>query len=154
MTDYNPKEYKVVALRDCPVPEQMQICEQPQQVADYWRMHIATHPYFSPDCECLAVLLLNTRRRVKGHQLVTIGTIDTLLVDPRIVFRCAVVGSAAAIVMMHNHPSGDPTPSEADIKVTRDLIRAGQLLKIEVLDHVIMGRPRRSSLREAGYFYS
>jgi len=62
--------------------------------------------------------------------------------------------------LVHNHPSGDPTPSEADIKVTRDLIRAGQLLKIEVLDHVILGRatvdrPKDfSSLRELGYFYS
>ena len=53
---------------------------------------------------------------------------------------------------MHNHPSGEPQPSEADIKVTRDLIRAGQLLKIEVLDHVIMGNPNHSSLRELGYF--
>jgi DNA repair protein RadC len=53
-----------------------------------------------------------------------------------------------------NHPSGDATPSEADIKVTRDLIRAGQLLKIEVLDHVIMGNPKHVSLRELGYFYS
>ena len=154
MTDFNPKEFKVVALRDCPVPESMLICETPDQAADYWRLHIATHPYFNPDCECLVVLLLNTRRRVKGHQLVTIGTIDTLLVDPRIVFRCAVVGSAAAILIMHNHPSGDATPSEADIKVTRDLIRAGQLLKIEVLDHVIIGSQSRTSLREAGYFYS
>jgi DNA repair protein RadC len=117
-------------------------------------LHIATHPYFNPECECLVVLLLNTRRRVKGHQLVTIGTIDTLLVDPRIVFRCAVVGSAAAILLMHNHPSGDSTPSEADIKVTRDLIRAGQLLKIEVLDHIVIGNPGRSSLREAGCFYN
>jgi len=55
---------------------------------------------------------------------------------------------------MHNHPSGEPAPSEADIKVTRDLIRAGQLLKIEVLDHVIIGNPKHSSLRELGYFYS
>jgi DNA repair protein RadC len=55
---------------------------------------------------------------------------------------------------MHNHPSNDPTPSEADIKVTRDLIRAGQLMKIDVLDHVIMGNPARSSLRELGFFYS
>ena len=102
MTNFNPKEFKVVALRDCPVPESMLVCETPDQAADYWRLHIATHPYFNPECECLAVLLLNTRRRVKGHQLVTIGTIDTLLVDPRIVFRCAVVGSAAAIVLMHN----------------------------------------------------
>ena len=52
----------------------------------------------------------------------------------------------------HNHPSGDPTPSEADIRVTRDLIRAGQLLKLEVLDHVIVGHGRHSSLREMGYF--
>lgn len=154
MTDFNPKEFKVIALRDCPVPESMLICQTPDQAADYWRLHIATHPYFNPECECLVVLLLNTRRRVKGHQLVTIGTIDTLLVDPRIVFRCAVVGSAAAILLMHNHPSGDSTPSEADIKVTRDLIRAGQLLKIEVIDHIIIGNPSRTSLREAGFFYS
>lgn len=56
--------------------------------------------------------------------------------------------------MMHNHPSGESTPSEADIKVTRDLIRASQVMKIEVLDHVILGNPKHSSLRELGYFYS
>jgi DNA repair protein RadC len=59
--------------------------------------------------------------------------------------------SAAAIVPMHNHPSGDATPSQADINVTRDLVRAGQLLKVEVLDHVIIGNPKHSSLRELGY---
>lgn len=74
-------------------------------------------------------------------------------------FRAAIVNSAHAIVLAHNHPSGDPTPSEADIKVTRDLIQAGQLLKIDVLDHVIIGRypiHQRGwvSLRELGYFYS
>jgi DNA repair protein RadC len=84
------------------------------------------------------VLILNTRRHVKGHQLVTIGTLDTLLVHPREVFRGAIVASAAAIILMHNHPSGETTPSEADIKVTRDLARAGQLVRIEVLDHIIM----------------
>lgn len=152
MHEFNPKEYKVVALRDCPVPEHMQICEEPQQVADYWRMHIATHPYYRPDCECLAVLMLNTRKRVKGHELVTIGTMDTLLVDPRILFRGMVIAGAAAAVIAHNHPSGDPTPSQADIKVTRDIIRGGQLLKVEVVDHVIMGNPNYSSLRQLGYF--
>ena len=70
------------------------------------------------------------------------------------------MANASALVLVHNHPSGDPAPSEADIKVTRDLIRAGQLLKIEVLDHVIIGkrteqRPKDFvSLRELGYFYS
>src|SRR5271157_4724841 len=137
----SPYEYKVTSLRECPTPDAMQHCETPDKAADYWRMHIATHPHFNPDCECLAVLLLNTRKRVKGHHLVSIGTMDTLLVDPRIVFRCAIVASASAVVLIHNHPSNDPTPSQADIKVTRDLIRAGQLLKIEVIDHVIMGNP-------------
>jgi DNA repair protein RadC len=152
MKDYNPKEFKVVALRDCPVPESLLICVTPDHAASYWRMHIETHSYFNPECECFVVLLLNTRRRVKGHQLVTVGTMDTLLVHPREVFRVAVISSASAIVLMHNHPSGEPTPSEADIKVTRDLIRAGQLLKIEVIDHIIVGNPKHCSLRELGHF--
>jgi len=98
--------------------------------------------------------MLNSRRRVKGHQLVSIGTLDTILVHSREVFRAAIIVAAAAVVLVHNHPSGDATPSEADIKVTRDLIRAGQLLKIDVLDHVIVGQNRHTSLRELGYFYS
>ena len=110
--------------------------------------------------ETLQVLLLNTRRRLIRVTEVIDGTIDQLLVHPREVFKPAIAANAAAIVLAHNHPSGDPTPSEADIKVTRDLIRAGQLLKIEVLDHVILGRATAqrpkdySSLRELGYFYS
>ena len=153
MRDFNPKEYKVTALRDCPVPSDLLICETPDHAAAYWRMHIATHPYFDLERECFVVLFLNVRKRVKGHQLVTIGTMDTMLIHAREVFRTAIVSCASAIVLMHNHPSGDSSPSEADIKVTRDLIRAGQLLKIEVLDHVIMGS-NRASLRELGYFYT
>jgi DNA repair protein RadC len=153
MKTNHPKEFKVMALRDCPVPSDMQVCETPQQVADYWHLHIATAPIFNPECECLAVLMLNTRNRVKGHQLLSIGTLDTILVHPREVFRCAIVAAAAKIAVAHNHPSGEPTPSQADITVTRDLIRAGQLLKIEVIDHVIIGRPNHSSLRELGYFH-
>jgi len=110
--------------------------------------------------ETLQVLCLNTRRRLIRVDEVIDGTIDTLLVHPREVFKFAISANAAAVVLAHNHPSGDPTPSEADIKVTRDLIRAGQLLKIDVLDHVIIGRatPERQkdyvSLRELGYFYA
>lgn len=110
--------------------------------------------------ETLQVLLLNTRRRLIRVAEITDGTLDTILVHPREVFKTAIAANAAAVVLAHNHPSGDPTPSEADIKVTRDLIRAGQLLKIDVLDHVVIGRatPERpkdyASLRELGYFYS
>jgi DNA repair protein RadC len=148
------KEFKIVAIRECPMPEDMHLCDTPDKAAEYWQHNIATNPYYNPECECFAVLMLNTRRRVKGHNLVTIGTLDTILVHAREVFRVAIVAAASAIVVMHNHPSGEPQPSEADIKVTRDLIRAGQLLKIEVLDHVIMGNLKHCSLRELGYFYS
>jgi DNA repair protein RadC len=111
------------------------------------------------DVETLQALLLNTRRRLIRVEEITHGTVDTLLVHAREVFRAAISANASAIVLAHNHPSGDPTPSEADIKVTRDLIRAGQLLKIEVLDHIVLGRATAdrakdySSLRELGYFY-
>jgi DNA repair protein RadC len=145
------QEFKIISLRECPLPMSLAECDTPDKVAEYWRLHIAPHPYFNPETECLVALFLNTRRRVKGHQLISIGTMDTLLVHAREVFRVAIISSAAAIILAHNHPSGDPTPSEADVKVTREIMRAGELLKIELLDHVIMGNPNRASLRELGY---
>lgn len=110
--------------------------------------------------ESFQVLLLNTRKKLIRVEEISDGTLDTLLVHPREVFRAAIAANAAGVVLVHNHPSGDPTPSEADIKVTRDLIRAGHLLKIEVVDHIIIGRTSAervrdyASLRELGYFYA
>jgi DNA repair protein RadC len=107
--------------------------------------------------ESLQVLLLNTRYKLISAETISNGTRDTLLVDPGAVFKKAIEAGASAIVLVHNHPSGDPSPSDADIKTTRDLIRAGKLLKIEVLDHVIIGRATAerpkdySSLRELGH---
>lgn len=110
--------------------------------------------------EQFQLVLLNTRRRLIRVERLSQGTTDTLLIQPRDVFQRAILANASAVVLVHNHPSGDPSPSEADIKVTRDLIRAGQMLKIDVIDHVILGqrtagRPKDfASLRELGYFYS
>jgi len=148
-----PQEWKIVSLKECPTPADIQLCQTPEQATAYWNLHIINHPYFNPECECLVVLILNTRHKIKGHYFVSVGTMDTILVHPREVFRLAIMASAHAIVIMHNHPSGESTPSDADIKVTRDLIRAGQLLKIDILDHVVIGNQNRSSLRELGYFY-
>jgi DNA repair protein RadC len=100
-----PYEYKVVPLRERPTLENLQLCDTPQKAADYWRMHVASNPYFNPECECFTVLLFNTRRRVKAHQIVSMGTHDTILVHPLTVFRLAVVTSAAALVLTHNHSS-------------------------------------------------
>jgi DNA repair protein RadC len=127
--------------------------DTPEAVANLMREDVRLR-----NVETFQVLLLNTRRRLIEVVKVSDGTLDTILVHPREVFKPAIAANAAAIILLHNHPSGEATPSEADIKVTRDLIRAGQLLKIEVLDHVILGRATQErpkdyvSLRELGYF--
>ena len=110
--------------------------------------------------ESFQALLLNVRKKLIRVEEISHGLLDTILVHPREVFRAAIMANAAGLVLIHNHPSGDPTPSDADIKATRDLIRAGHLLKIEVLDHIIIGHATAertkdySSLRELGYFYA
>jgi DNA repair protein RadC len=131
------------------------VLDNPERIADLLREENRSY-----QVESFQVLLLNTRRKLIRMEKISQGTLDTILVHPREVFKLAIAANAAAVVLVHNHPSGDPTPSEADIKVTRDLIRAGQLLKIEVLDHIILGRRTEerskdyASLRELGYFYS
>ena len=131
------------------------VLDTPERVADFLREKNRVYTV-----ENFQVVFLNTRRRLIAVENISQGTLDTILVHAREVFAPAIARHAAAIILAHNHPSGDPTPSEADIKVTRDLIRAGQLLKIEVLDHVILGRrtderPKDfASLRELGYFYN
>ena len=149
-------EFRILTLRETPAFGK---AENPEHSANYWRQNIDTDPRHNPDVETLVCLVLNTRRDILGHFVVATGLLDTLLCHPREVFRPAIIANAAAVVVMHCHPSGDATPSEADIKVTRDLIRAGQLLKIELCDHVIMGtatadRPGHQSLRALGYFWS
>ena len=147
-------EFRVIRLRELPVS--IPCCDSPQRIYDYWMANVATASWFDPDRECLCAIHLNTRRRATGFHLVAIGTLDSVFTGPREVYRAAIVHSAAAIVVAHNHPSGCPDPSEADIRVTRDLMRAGQLLRIELLDHLVVGRaePDRPrpwvSLREMG----
>lgn len=137
--------------------EESVLFDTPDSVVNYWP-RVAVSPCYNPAAENLVVFLLNARRRLIGHIIVTVGTLDTLIVHPREVFRPAIVCACAAIIIAHNHPSGDPSPSESDIKVTRDLIRAGQLLRIDLLDHVIVGSSSPAmkyiSLRSLGYFYS
>lgn len=131
------------------------LLDSPERISDWLR-----EDFRATGVERLVVLLLDTRRRLIRVEELAHGTLDAIHVHAREVFKHAITANAAAIALVHNHPSGDPTPSEADIKVTRDLIRAGQLLKIEVVDHVILGRRTTererdyASLRELGYFYA
>ena len=98
--------------------------------------------------EHLRVLLLNTRNQVIAQRVVYIGNVNSSVVRPAEVFRPAIVESASSIIISHNHPSGDPTPSPEDVSVTRDLVTAGKLLGIELLDHVVIGGDRWVSLKE------
>src|SRR4051794_21714480 len=127
MNKYLAREYKLQCLKECPVPESMALCDTPATAAQYHAAFIANDPRYTPEVETMWVLILNTRRRVRGHILIATGTLDTIQVHAREVFRPAIVCNASGVVLMHNHPSGDATPSEADIKVTRDLMRAGEL---------------------------
>ena len=144
-----PQEFKVVCVRECVAP--LHPLDTPQQAADYWHANITCAPWFDACKEALVVLVLNTRRRILGHNLVALGTLDSVNVHAREVYKPAIAISAHALILMHNHPSGDSSPSDADIKVTRDLIRAGQLLKIELIDHLIIGE-KTTSLKSLGYF--
>jgi DNA repair protein RadC len=101
----------------------------------------------SEDREHFLVLLLNARHEVIGKETVSVGSLNASIVHPREVFKPAVLHSAASIVLAHNHPSGDPEPSEEDLSITKRLKEAGELLGIQVLDHVVVASRGIVSLR-------
>jgi DNA repair protein RadC len=117
----------------------------PREVAAYLL------PRFSAaDVEQFGVLLLDARHRVLHARILTRGTVDASPAHPRDVFREAALAGAAGVVLFHNHPSGDPTPSAEDLALTKRLHLAGELMGIEVIDHVILGDAVYCSLREMG----
>ncbi|MCA9935622.1 MAG: DNA repair protein RadC [Anaerolineales bacterium] len=98
--------------------------------------------------EHLRLILLDTRNRVLATPTVYIGSLNTSVVRIGELFKQALVYNAAALIVLHNHPSGDPSPSPQDVNVTRLLVKAGKLLDLEILDHIIIGRNRYVSLKE------
>jgi DNA repair protein RadC len=100
--------------------------------------------------EVFAILCVTTKHRVIAYHEVSRGTLDSASAHPREVFKAAILANAAAIILAHNHPSGDPSPSGDDVQLTRRLIDAGEILGIQVLDHIIVGDGRYVSFRELG----
>ena len=121
------------------------IIRTPEDVAEYAmpRLRYEQKEHF-------AIMLLDTKNHVLSFPDISIGSLNASIVHPREVFRCAVSNCASSIVLVHNHPSGDPTPSREDIQVTSRLVKAGQILDIEVLDHIIIGDNKYTSLKEQG----
>jgi len=112
---------------------------------------LALHEY---EQERLIAIYLSTKNTVRGYSVITIGLIDRSQAHPREVFRCAIINGASRIILAHNHPSGDVTPSTQDIAATQELSAAAAIVQIEIIDHVIIGRPNQSpshfSFRENG----
>jgi DNA repair protein RadC len=102
----------------------------------------------SLDKEYLMVLHLDSKNRVLKDEIISIGTLNNTLIHPREVFKSAIKESSNSIILVHNHPSGDPTPSEEDKEMTKRLFDAGDLLDIKILDHVIIGKDEFYSFRE------
>ncbi|TCM97681.1 DNA replication and repair protein RadC [Paenibacillus sp. BK033] len=101
--------------------------------------------------EHFVCLFLNTKNHIIARETLSVGTLNASLVHPREVFRAAVKAGSASIICVHNHPSGDPMPSPEDITLTKRLVEAGELMGIEVLDHLVIGDGRFISLKEHGY---
>lgn len=102
------------------------------------------------DREHLIVIMLDTRNRVIGINEVSVGTLNSAMASAREVFKPAILCNAAAIILAHNHPSGDPAPSHEDVRCTKTMVEAGRILDIEVLDHIVVGTDRFVSLKERG----
>jgi DNA repair protein RadC len=117
----------------------------PREAAAYLLPQFGARPV-----EQFGLLLLDTKHRVLKATILAVGSLNATGVQPREVFREAAVGSAASIVMFHNHPSGDPSPSHDDVELTRRLVAAGAVMGIEVVDHIILGDVRYWSFKESG----
>ncbi len=129
--------------------------DTPEALHRFYNEHVATDPAYESEKERVVVVTYNTRLQVTGWNLVSLGGLSETACHPREVFRPVIVRAAHAFALIHNHPSGDPSPSSADTKITRTIKEAADLLKIHLHDHVIIGTPApgRSayySFREAG----
>ena len=118
----------------------------PEDVYDYAAPIIG-----DKDKDHFAVILTNVKNVILSMPIISIGSLTASVVHPREVFKEAIKNSAAAIIMVHNHPSGNPEPSPDDINLTRRMVAVGKMMDIPVLDHVIIGNNRYASLKETGH---
>ena len=130
---------RTLALRPC---ARFQI-RRPEDAAAYLMPRFG-----SRGVEQFGIVLLDAKHRVMRTAVLAVGTLNSSIVTPRDVFREAAIGGATAIVIFHNHPSGDPTPSPDDVTLTRRLVAAGTLMGIDVVDHLILGDARYWSIKE------
>ena len=130
-------------------PDERPQISSPSDAAALLMVEMAYH-----EQEHLRLLLLDTKNRVMDSPTIYIGNVNTTVVRVAEIFRDAVRSNSTALIVAHNHPSGDPTPSPEDVRMTRQLVQAGELLGVEVLDHLVIGEGRFVSLKERGLGFS
>jgi DNA repair protein RadC len=145
---YKVKEIRCHIVRETAV--EPAVIRTPENIAEAWGLLVETAAWFQEDKELFVVFLLDSQHHIKALNLVAMGLLDACAIHPREVFRPAIAYASAAIVLAHNHPSGDPTPSSEDILVTQKLVEAGNIVDICIMDHVIIGNTGHVSLRESG----
>jgi DNA repair protein RadC len=121
----------------------------PADISRFWDSEIRTAAWFQDEKEHFVVICLSAKNYIKTYNLVSLGLLDSSLVHPREVFRPAIIAGSANIIVTHNHPSGDTTPSSEDLQITRRIVEAGKIIGINLLDHVIIGNSF-NSLRKSG----
>jgi hypothetical protein len=145
------REIKVVTVREEPFPAGIRsgLFDSPERILGFWRTVITQSTWFHDEKEHLVCICLDARLRLKSFSLVSLGSLNGSIAHPREIFRPAIVDSAYGVVVLHNHPSGDPTPSQADNWLTWRLYGAAHLLQIPLVDHIIVGNKNYFSFREA-----
>ena len=147
-TWYKVPEYKVMLVRDNKKTEtNTKFINSPDDVNKIIQSYLN-----GVDREHFVIMLLNRKNGIIGINTVSVGDLSSSIVHPREVFKPAIVAGAASIILAHNHPSGDPTPSSQDLLVTKRIKEAGDILGIEVLDHIIIGDGRYASLKAMNLF--
>jgi DNA repair protein RadC len=153
MKKYKTTEIKLMTVREMETPAGL--CDSPSAMMEYWQTAITPAAWHSPDRECVVVVMLDAKLKAFAHALVAVGTVNECSIHPRDVFRPAIHLNAVSVCIMHNHPSGDPAPSAADYRITRAIKEAGELLRIPLTDHVVIGTPNAGSAHDickTGYF--
>lgn len=142
---YRIPRYKIMLVRDGSQPSEVKAISNPADAFSLLSSYLE-----GTDRENFVVLMVDTKMKIIGINTVSVGALSSTIVHPREIFKPAILSNASSIILAHNHPSGDPTPSREDLEVTKRLVEAGKILGIAVLDHIIIGVDYYSSFKEQG----
>jgi DNA repair protein RadC len=142
---YKIPKWKTALVKEGAIPVEWKQIRSPADVFNAVREYLA-----DADREYFLTLMLSTKNNITGVNVASVGTLNSSLVHPREVFKAAILANAAAVVLVHNHPSGIPDPSNEDLEITRRLVEVSKIIGIEVIDHLVIGDGCWVSLKERG----